>query len=190
MHHANPAGSPERGRNKEASSLPAPLMLPAQQSALLSLINSPATLESLGAKKERARVEEAASPAHGVLRHVLRCQEWKAWFALSLFDQKAQHGTLPQCLLCKLLGAVVNKHEAWYGFLAKRLHSNSNEAADMSQEREISRRRGAQGAWASQACEMALYPETLTESPETDCKPSPYTAPPARAICKAACKSS
>lgn len=54
MHHANPAGSPERGRNKEASSLPAPLMLPAQQSALLSLINSPATLESLGAKKERA----------------------------------------------------------------------------------------------------------------------------------------
>lgn len=33
---------------------------------------------------------------------------------------------------------AINKCGAWDGFWAKRLHSNSNEAADMSQEGEIS----------------------------------------------------
>ena len=43
-------------------------------------------------------------PAHSNLRHTPHCQERKAWFTVSLFDQKAQGGKLPQCLGYKLLG--------------------------------------------------------------------------------------
>ena len=100
---------------------------------------------------------------------------------------------LPQCLPQTPRPSVVNKREVWYGLLAKRLHSNSNEAADMSQEGEISLRSGAWGAAASQADKMVLYRFTQRRSPslqgQTSCPPL-NTAPPARTINKAAGKSS
>lgn len=53
-----------------------------------------------------------------------------------------------ECCLSAWAGnslGLINKPPAWYGFLAKRLHSYSNEAAGMSQEGEITPRSGGRG---------------------------------------------
>lgn len=82
-----------------------PQPLPAQDAAHLSSnlqlysFRVPGSQERMGPAGVGVGVgERLFRPAHSILRHVLSCQEWKAWSTLSLFDQKTQRGMLPRSL--------------------------------------------------------------------------------------------
>lgn len=125
-------------------------------------------------------------PAHGTLRHYISAKNGRRG---SLCPHLTRRLGMECCLgagaRCNSR-VVVNKHKAWFGFLAKRLHSNSK----WGSRHESGGRDKLKNRGFSQASEMVLYLETLASLQGQTANPPPNTAPPARATCKAAGKSS